>query len=145
MNTIVHIALSGMIVGIVHFAIVGALYSNPIVARLYRSAEANEPGVRRWPSRGLYVVTQLLGTQVEVFILATAYFRLRPHLGIGLAGTLLLALLLAAVRVYPRFWNMWIQSTYPTVLLKVEFVNGIVSTFTIVIGLDLLARVMTSV
>lgn len=143
MSTIMHIALFGSIIGIAHFVVVGALYGNPFVARLYRAAEANEPGVRSWPSRGRYLVTQFLGTQVEVFILAAAYFWLRPLVGIhGVAGTLLLALLLAAVRVYPRFWNMWIQSTYPTVLLKVELVNGILSSIVIVIGLDLLARLM---
>lgn len=50
-----------------------------------------------------------------------------------------LALLLAAVRVYPRFWNMWIQSTYPRHLLAIEVVNGTLSTFLVVGGLALLA------
>jgi hypothetical protein len=136
MNTIIHIAVLGSIVGIAHFVIIGALYGNPIIARLYRAAEADEPGVRRWPSRRRYLITQFLGTQVEVFILATAYVWLLPH---GATGALALAVMLAAVRVYPRFWNMWIQSTYPAVLLKVELVNGVVSTFVIVLGLHLVS------
>jgi hypothetical protein len=135
MLTIIHILALGSIVGIAHFGVVAALYRNPVVARLY-TALANEPGVRRWPSRRRYVITQFLGTQVEVFILATAYFWLRPLLGVtGLTGTLLLGLLLATIRVYPRFWNMWIQSTYPATLLKVELVNGILSTLVIILGL----------
>jgi hypothetical protein len=140
MNSIIHIFLLGSIVGIAHFVVVGILYGNPVVNRLYAEAQAHEPGVRRWPSRKRYLFTQFLGTQVEVFILSVAYAWLRPHLGIGgFMGALLLGLVFAAIRVYPRFWNMWIQSTYPARLLKVELVNGLLSTLTIVMALELCA------
>lgn len=73
---------------------------------------ASHPGVRRWGSRPRYLITQFLGTQIEVYVLSAAYFMLVPLFpDLQLIG---LALLLAAVRVYPRFWNMWIQSTYVT-------------------------------
>jgi hypothetical protein len=141
MNSIIHTLFLGSIVGVAHFAVLAVLYGNPVIDRLYVDAHAGEPGVRRWPSRGRYLVTQFLGTQVEVFILAAAYTWLRPRLGIdGFLGTLLLGFLLAAVRVYPRFWNMWIQSTYPARLLKVEFANGLVSTLVVVCGLDWLCQ-----
>jgi hypothetical protein len=137
MNSLIHIFLLGSIVGMAHFVVVGILYGNPIINRIYADAQGREPGVRRWPSRGHYLLTQFLGTQVEVFILAVAYAWLRPHLGVeGFTGTLLLGLVFAAIRVYPRFWNMWIQSTYPARLLKVELVNGVLSTLTIVAGLE---------
>jgi len=44
--------------------------------------------------------------------------------------------LLAAIRVYPRFWNMWIQTTYPARLLVVELVNGSIGTIAIAVFLQ---------
>lgn len=123
----------GALIGLVHFVVIGALYGNPWVDALYQDAMAHHPGVRPWASRPRYLVTQFLGTQVEVYALTVAFFAFRP-LAPDL-GLLALALLLAAVRVYPRFWNMWIQSTYPRNLLAVEVVNGTISTVVIVLGL----------
>ncbi len=136
---IVDILLWGLVIGVIHFAIVGALYQNPWVARLYRDAEG-DPGVRKWESKKAYIAWMFAGTQVEVFILAGAYLYLRQLFAAaeGLDTALILAGILAGVRVYPRFWNMWIQSSYPNRLLAVEAVNGTVGTFVIVLGLKLL-------
>ncbi len=130
--------LWGLVAGLVHFVVLGALYGNPLVDGLYQQAMKEEPGVKSWPSRPRYLVTQFSGTQIEVWILALGYFWLRPLLGgDDLAGSALLALLFSGVRVYPRFWNMWIQSTYPNRLLAVEAIVGVVSTFTVVAVLHL--------
>jgi hypothetical protein len=56
----------------------------------------------------------------------------------GLQAALILGLLFGVLRVYPRFWNMWIQSTYPMRLLRIEFVNGLIGTLVITISLELL-------
>ncbi len=129
--------LWGTVVGVIHFMIVGMLYGNPFVDRIYQAAMQTEPGVRKWPSRGAYLLTQFLGTQIEVYIVALAYFFVRPLMPeSSVAPTLTVGLLLAGVRVYPRFWNMFIQSTYPRRLLAIEFVNGVISTLTIVVGLS---------
>ena len=123
----------GSLVGVIHFIVVGALYGNPLVDRLYKEAQAHHPAVRRWPSMPRYLATQFVGTQVEVFLLCAAFLWLRPMVGpTGVSTTLLLGALLGAVRVYPRFWNMWIQSTYPRKLLAIELVNGTLGTFAIV-------------
>jgi hypothetical protein len=47
-----------------------------------------------------------------------------------------LGILLAATRVYPRFWNMWIQTTYPNRLLAIDVVNGTLGTLAIVFFLQ---------
>ncbi|MCB9653086.1 MAG: hypothetical protein H6729_02995 [Deltaproteobacteria bacterium] len=141
MNVLSSTLLWGTVAGVIHFVVVGALYGNPFVDRLYRRATESEPGVRRWASRRRYMLAMFAGTQVEVYFLALAYFWLRPAVAdASLAGTLSLGTLLAAVRVYPRFWNMWIQSTYPRRLLAVEVVNGTVGTVVIVLVLHFLAQ-----
>ena len=129
----------GTLIGLIHFAIVGLLYGNPLIDRMYQAAMGREPGVREWTSRPAYLVTQFLGTQIEVYIMTIGYFWLRPLVAApGLGGAALLGLLFTGLRVYPRFWNMYIQSTYPHRLLAVEIVNGTVSTFVVILGLEVL-------
>ena len=54
----------------------------------------------------------------------------------GYSGALALGVLLSATRVYPRFWNMWVQTTYPQRLLAIEVVNGTLGTLAIVMFLQ---------
>ena len=53
-------------------------------------------------------------------------------------GALLLGFLFAGIRIYPRSWNMWIQSSYPNRLIWIESVNGVLSTLAIITALELL-------
>jgi hypothetical protein len=125
------VALWGALAGLVHFVVIAVLYANPLTDRLSRGLEAG-PAVKQWPSKPRYFATQFLGTQVEVYILTAGFLWLRPLIATpGLAGGLLLGALLAATRVYPRFWNMWIQTTYPPRLLAIEVVNGTIGTLVI--------------
>jgi len=122
--------LWGLAVGALHIVVTGAFYGNPIVDRIYAQAMKDEPGVRSWGSKPRYLVTQIAGTQVEIWILTAGYVWLRPLVPIdGLCGSLALGLLFSGIRVYPRFWNMWIQSTYPNRLLAIEALGGTLSTF----------------
>jgi len=126
------VLLYGAIAGVAHFAFIAFAYGNPIVDRISAKAEAESPAVKKWPSKPKYFVTQFLGTQVEVYILTIAFVWLRPLVdNPGYGGALLLGSLCAALRVYPRFWNMWVQSTYPNRLLAVEVVNGTLGTLVI--------------
>lgn len=137
----VEVVLWGFVAGVIHFAVLGALYGNPVVDRMYVRAVEAHPAVRTWESKPRYTVTQFLGTQVEVYIIAIGFAWLHPRLSTGgLAGALLLASLFAALRVYPRFWNMWIQSTYPRNLLATEVINGLIGTYVIVVALYFLLR-----
>ena len=138
---IITVLLWGAVAGLVHFVVIGILYGNPLTDRISAGAEAESPAVRKWPSKVKYFVTQFFGTQVEVYILTFAFVWLRPLVGLnGYGGGLLLGLLFAAIRVYPRFWNMWIQTTYPFRLLLVEVVNGTIGTLVICVFLQLVTQ-----
>jgi len=130
----------GTVVGIIHFVILGALYANPFIDRFYKEAQQKDPGVKKWPNQKKYLLYMFLGTQIEVYILALGFFWLRPIISHpGMLGALFIGLLFTGIRVYPRFWNMWIQSTYPKKLLAIEVVNGTISTLLIILGLQLFA------
>jgi hypothetical protein len=130
------VLLWGALAGVVHFVVIAILYANPVVDRLSRGLEQG-PAVKQWPSKPKYFVTQFLGTQVEVYLLTIAFFWLRPLIGVsGYRGAFLLGALLAGIRVYPRFWNMWIQTTYPNRLLVIEVINGTLGTLTVIFFLQ---------
>ncbi len=136
---IVDILLWGLVVGVIHFFATGALYGNPLIDKIYQKAQKEEPGVKHWPKRAPYMIRMFLGTQVEVFILVGAYLWLRDAVALtGWTEVLVLGALFAGIRVYPRFWNMWIQSTYPNRLLLIEAINGTISTYVIVAATQLL-------
>jgi hypothetical protein len=140
-NMLISILVWGFIAGVGHFVLIGLLYGNPFVARQYAEAMQSSPAVRKWASMGKYRLTQFLGTQVEVFILTTAYLWCRPALDdSALSAISILGFMLAAIRVYPRFWNMWIQTTYPRNLLAIEIVNGTIGTLAIAAILEGLRR-----
>ncbi len=63
---ITNILVWGSVIGLVHFMIIGILYGNPLVDRIYKEAQRTEPGVRKWPSMPAYMIRQFLGTQVEI-------------------------------------------------------------------------------
>ena len=126
------VALWGTVAGLAHFVVIALLYGNPIVDAYSREANKHA-SVKQWPTQAAYFVRQFFGTQVEVYILTVAFFWLRPLVETpGYAGAMALGVLLAATRVYPRFWNMWIQSSYPPRLLAIEVVNGTLGTLAII-------------
>ena len=134
-----NILVWGLVVGIIHFVVVGILYMNPVVARLYNKAQ-EAPALRTWQNQKEYLIKMFAGTQIEVFLFTGAYLYLR-HLFAQPASfrtALIIACILSAIRVYPRFWNMLIQTTYPVNLLIVEFINGTIGMFVIVLSLWLL-------
>ena len=130
------ILLWGSVAGLVHFMLIGLLYGNPIIDRMYAQAVDHSPAVRRWSSKPRYLVTQFLGTQIEVFILTAAFLWLRSYASSSVVAALAIGAMLAAIRVYPRFWNMWIQTTYPRRLLAVEAINGTIGTVAIALFLQ---------
>ena len=86
-------------------------------------------------------VRRITFTQLSLYAIALVFVLLRQHFPVaGVPGALAFGLLVGAVRVYPRFWNMWIQTTYPRPLLAVEVVNGTLGTLVIVATLELFGR-----
>lgn len=118
------ILLWGLLAGLAHFVVIAILYANPLVDAYSREANKHV-SVKQWPQQWKYFVTQFFGTQVEVYIMTIAFFWIRPMTTApGYLGALEVGALIAALRVYPRFWNMWIQTTFPNRLLLVEVING---------------------
>lgn len=121
---IAHILVWGALAGLAHFVVVAVLYGNPLVDAYSREANKHA-AVKQWPTQASYFIRQFFGTQVEVYIMTIAFFWLRPATSAtGYAGALEVGAMLSALRVYPRFWNMWIQTTFPNRLLLVEVING---------------------
>ncbi len=139
MNFIIEILLKGLIVGIIHYIIVGILYMNPIIDKIYKEAQKKHPSVKIRNSTSNYLTKQFLGTQIEIWIITAAFFFLKQYLPFSNIETgLYLGLFFSGIRIYERFWNMYIQTTYPKNLLLIEFFNGIIGTFIITISLSLL-------
>jgi len=123
----------GFVASIVWFIVGGALYMNPFVAKIYKGAE-NSPALKKWPSVPKYIGLQYVGILAQCLLFAFVFALVKPVLPDGvLMKSLIFGLILIAVKIFPRFFDMWIQSTYPNRLLAVEFVNGTIGSF--VIGL----------
>jgi len=54
-----------------------------------------------------------------------------------LPKALLFGLILVAVKIFPRFADMYMQTAYPNKLLAVEFINGTICSFVIALILAL--------
>lgn len=127
----------GTFTGIIHFVIVGILYQNPLVSKIYKQ-EGSKPGVKLWPNQKRYILSMFLGTQLEIFIITLGFIFLITILGKTFSNALILAIIFTGIRIYPRFWNMWIQSSYPNKLLITEIINGTIGTFVIIFTLYLM-------
>ncbi|MFQ6083449.1 MAG: hypothetical protein ACE5WD_08830 [Candidatus Aminicenantia bacterium] len=123
--------LGGFVASVVWFIVGGALYMNPLVARIYKNAE-NSPGLKKWQSVPRYIGLQYVGILAQCLLWAFVFVLVEPVLPGGLLiKGVVFGLILVAVKIFPRFFDMWIQSTYPNKLLAVEFVNGTIGSFII--------------
>jgi len=123
--------LGGFVASIVWFIVGGALYMNPFVAKIYKDAE-NSPALKKWPSIPKYLGLQYAGVLSQCFLWAFVFAFIKPVLPEGLLEKgIVFAFILIALKIFPRFFDMWIQSTYPNKLLAVEFVNGTIGSFII--------------
>lgn len=118
---------------VVWFIVGGALYQNPFVAKIYKNAEES-PGLKKWASVPRYVGLQYAGIVAQCLLWAFVFVLVKPALPGGLLMQgLVFGLILVAVKIFPRFFDMWIQTTYPHKLLAVEFVNGTIGSFVIAV------------
>ncbi len=126
-----HTALSGFAASVIWFVAGGALYMNPIVAGIYKNMETS-PALKKWPSIPKYVGLQYAGTLAQCLLWSFVFSYIKTSLPETiLLKTFLFGLILIATKIFPRFFDMWIQSTYPNKLLLIEFVNGVVGSFII--------------
>jgi len=109
------------------------LYMNPIIRKLYKKAEGS-PGVKIWKSTPKYLFIMYLGLLAQCLLFVFVFLIVRPQLpadpvfeGIAFGFVLLF------VKNFPKFFDTWIQTTYPKKLLAVELINGTISG--VIIGL----------
>jgi hypothetical protein len=139
MEFIWHVFFYGLVIGVIHYILIGILYMNPLVDGMYKKAQEANPSVRIRTSASNYLTKQFIGTQVEIWIITASYFYLRQYLPFtALEAGLILGLIFGGIRIYERFWNTYIQTNYPAPLLVIEFINGMIGTFIITIGLSLM-------
>lgn len=130
---ILQIILGGFLASIVWFIVGGALYMNPFIARVYKNAESS-PALKKWPSVPKYIGIQYVGILAQCLLWASVFALIKSVFPEEvLIKGLLFGLILVVVKIFPRFFDMWIQSTYPNKLLAVEFINGTIGSF--IIGL----------
>lgn len=123
--------LGGLVASVVWFVIGGALYMNPVVAKLYKRAE-DSAALKKWASVPKYVGLQYIGILAQCLLWAFVYAVVAPVLPeMLLTKGLVFGFILVALKVFPRLFDMWIQSTYPNKLLGVEFVNGIIGSLVV--------------
>ncbi len=126
---------AGFIASLIWFFIGGILYTNPIVARIYKAAEVS-PGLKKWASIPKYLFLQYVGILIQCLLWAVVFAFIRPVLLTdALSAGLTFGLILVALKMIPRLYDMWIQSTYPNNLLIIEFINGTIGG--VVIGVTL--------
>lgn len=79
------------------------------------------------------------GILIQCILFAFVYSFIKPVLpGTLILNILFFGLVLVAVKIFPRLFDMWMQSTYPNKLLMTEFVNGIIGSFVIAFILTLI-------
>jgi len=121
----------GFIASVVWFIVGGALYMNPFVAKIYKDAQGS-PGLKKWSSVPKYIGLQYAGILAQCLLWAFVFALVKSALSEEvLIKGLVFGLILVAVKIFPRFFDMWIQSTYPNKLLAVEFINGTIGSFVI--------------
>jgi len=107
------------------------LTMNPFVAKIYKDAK-NSPALKKWPNVSKYIGLQYVGVLAQCLLWAFVFALVKPALPEEiLIKRIVFGLILVAVKIFPRFFDVWIQSTYPNKLLIVEFVNGTIGSFLI--------------
>lgn len=131
---IMRIILGGIGASVAWFIIGGALYMNPIIGGLYKEAEKS-PGVKKWNSIPKYLAIMYLGLLAQCILFAFVFAFIRPQLPANpIIEAIAFGIVLLFVKNFPKFFDMWIQTTYPKKLLVVEIVNGTI--LGIIIGLS---------
>jgi hypothetical protein len=121
-----------LIASVVWFILGGLLYMNPIVRGIYDQFDSS-PAMKRWPSIPQYLGVMFLGAcLVQCFLAALAFVLVKPALPDSILGTVaVFGFILIGIKIFTRFFDMWIQTTYPNKLLAIEFVNGSIGSLVI--------------
>ena len=109
--------LGGFVASIVWFIIGSVLYVNPFVAKIYKKAE-DSPGLKKWTNIPKYIGFQYVGILAQCLLWAFVFVLVKSSLfGDVLIKGFVFGLILVVIKIFPRFFDMWLQSTYPNKLL----------------------------
>jgi cytochrome c oxidase assembly factor CtaG len=126
------VLLATGIAAVVWFILGGALYMNPVIRRIYSQFETS-PVMKQWPSVPQYLGVMFLGACLgQSFLAALAFALVRPALPDSILGAVaVFGFILIGIKIFTRFFDMWIQTNYPNKLLVIEFVNGSIGSLAI--------------
>lgn len=126
--------------GIIHFLLVGLLYMNPFVGKMYTAEEGKNGALRVWENKKHYMILMFSGSMIESWLLCLGYQLLRGAFPkpASWATALACALILGLIRVYPRAFDKWIQTNYPHKLILVEAINGMIGSMILILAMRLL-------
>ncbi len=121
-----------VIASIVWFVLGGVLYMNPAIRGIYNRFDAS-PVMKQWPGVPQYLGVMFLGGSLaQCFLAALAFALVKPALPDSFWGAAaVFGFILIGVKIFTRFFDMWIQTTYPNKLLAIEFVNGSIGSLVI--------------
>ncbi len=112
------ILLDGLLLSIAWFVLGGALYMNPVIAKIYKKLHGHK-GMKHWKNQGQYLgIMYALGCLIPAITMSAIFYYLSPIDPLGFA------IVLIGIRIIPRFVDMWIQSSYPEESLAIEIING---------------------
>ena len=124
--------LGGVAATIVWFIVGAVVYMNPFVAKIYKKYEETPSVKNRKDVKKFIVNTFVFGILIQCLLFAFVYLFIQSILpGNLLLNTFYFGIILVAVKIIPRFFDMWVQSSYPTQLLTIEIINGTIGSFVI--------------
>jgi hypothetical protein len=122
----------GVAATVVWFIVGAVVYMNPVVARIYKNYEADPSVKNRKDVKSFIINTFVFSVLIQCFIFAFVYLYIKPILpGTLLLNTIYFGGILVALKIIPRFFDMWVQSKYPMTLLNIELINGTIGSFVI--------------
>lgn len=132
--------IEGVVATIVWFIIGAVVYMNPFVAKIYKKYEETPSVKNRKDVKTFILNTFVFSILIQCLLFAFVYLFIQPILpGTLILNTVYFGIILVAVKIIPRFFDMWVQSSYPPTLLTIEIINGAIGSFVIAFVFALLS------
>ena len=146
-ETIYQTLITGTAASIAWFIIGGVCYMNPFIDKIYKKHK-DHPSMKKWKSQSKYMINMfIVGGLIPALFLAfiyAQYFSTFLTNETVLKNIVTFTIIVSLIRIVPRFFDMWIQTSYPNKLLKIELVNGIIGTFVIAATIILTSNMLVA-
>lgn len=126
------ITFAGFVASLAWIIIAVVLYMNPYVANIYHY-QMSSPALKKWKNIPSFLMFQYIGMLLQSVLWAFVYYFVKPVLPPGIIMKIFLfGFIIFAVKIIPKLYELWEQSTYPDDLLVIEFINNTIGSFAIV-------------